>query len=45
VDRIADSLEGEQFKSQALIRGIVLSVPFRYRTGTIAGKAVQEGTR
>ena len=45
VDRIADSLEGEQFKSQALIRGIVLSVPFRYQTGTIAGKAVQEGTR
>ena len=45
VDRIVDSLEGDQYKSQALIRGIVLSVPFRYKTGTISGKAVQEGIR
>jgi hypothetical protein len=45
VDRIVAQLEAEQYKSQALIRAIVLSVPFRYQTGTIAGKAVQEGIR
>jgi hypothetical protein len=45
VDRIVSELEAAQYKSQALIRGIVLSVPFRYQTGTITGKAVQEGIR
>ena len=38
VDQILDQLEKEQFKAQALIRGIVLSVPFRYQAGTIASK-------
>ena len=45
VDRIVDQLESQEYRSQALIREIVLSVPFRYRTGTIANKAVQEGIR
>jgi len=45
VDRIVDQLESQEYRSQALIREIVLSVPFRYRTGTIATKAVQEGIR
>jgi hypothetical protein len=45
VDQIVNQVEAGQYKAQALVRGIVLSVPFRYQTGTIAGKAVQEGTR
>ena len=45
MDRIVDQLESQEYRSQALIRAIVLSVPFRYQTGTIAGKAVQEGIR
>jgi hypothetical protein len=42
VDQIVDRLESEQYRSQSLIRAIVLSVPFRYQRGTIAGKAVPE---
>jgi hypothetical protein len=45
VDRIVEQLESQEYRSQALIRAIVLSVPFRYQTGTIANKAVQEGIR
>jgi hypothetical protein len=45
VDQIVDQLAAQQYRSHALIRAIVLSVPFRYQTGTIAGKAVQEGIR
>jgi hypothetical protein len=45
VDQIVDQLQTQQYRSQALIRAIVLSVPFRYQTGTIASKAVQEGIR
>jgi hypothetical protein len=45
VDRIVDQLESQEYRSQSLIRAIVLSVPFRYQTGTIANKAVQEGIR
>jgi uncharacterized protein DUF1592/uncharacterized protein DUF1588/uncharacterized protein DUF1585/uncharacterized protein DUF1587/uncharacterized protein DUF1595 len=45
VDGIAAQLESAEYKSHALIRGVVMSVPFRYQTGTIAGKAVQETVR
>ncbi|HXB74800.1 MAG TPA: DUF1592 domain-containing protein [Candidatus Acidoferrales bacterium] len=36
VDQILDQLEKEQYRGQALIRGIVLSVPFRYQSGGAA---------
>jgi mono/diheme cytochrome c family protein len=45
VDRILDQLESQEYRSQALMRSIVLSVPFRYQAGTIANRAVQEGIR
>ena len=45
VDRIVDQLESQEYHAQTLIHAIVLSVPFRYQAGTIAGKAVQEGIR
>jgi hypothetical protein len=43
VDQIVSQLEGQEYRSHALIRAIVLSVPFRYQAGTMAGKAVQKG--
>lgn len=35
VDQIMGQLEKEQYRTQALIRGIVLSMPFRYQSSTI----------
>ena len=43
VDQIVIQLEGQEYRSHALIRAIVLSVPFRYQAGTMAGRAVQKG--
>jgi len=40
VDRIVNQLEGQEYRSQALIGAIVLSVPFTYQAGTIADRAV-----
>jgi hypothetical protein len=42
VDEIVSQLDGQEYRGHALIRGIVLSAPFRYQAGTIAGKAVQK---
>ncbi|HJZ96259.1 MAG TPA: DUF1592 domain-containing protein [Candidatus Solibacter sp.] len=42
VDQIVSQLEGQEYRSHALIRAIVLSVPFRYQAGTMADKAVQK---
>jgi hypothetical protein len=42
VDRIVEQTEKGQYSSHALIRAIMLSVPFRYQSGTTTGKAVQE---
>jgi len=38
VDQILGQLEKEQYRTQALIRGIVLSMPFRDQAGTMANK-------
>jgi hypothetical protein len=42
VDQIAAQIAKDNYSAQTLIRGIVLSVPFRYQAGTILNKAVKE---
>ena len=42
VDQIAARVAQENYSAQTLIRGIVMSVPFRYQPGTIANTAVKE---
>jgi hypothetical protein len=38
VDQILDQIEKQQYRSQALIQAIVLSMPFRYQASIIGGK-------
>ncbi len=42
VEAILDKLEQNEYKSQTLIREIVMSVPFRYQAGTIVSKDIRK---
>jgi hypothetical protein len=44
VDQILEQLEKDQYRAQTLIRGIVLSAPFRYASSTIQSRTIQSGT-
>jgi len=46
IDAIMEQLEKDGYRAQSLVRGIVLSVPFRYQAGTRAGApAARQGAR